>query len=471
MGIWSKKPLVAFVDDEHPLQLKRTLGPINLISLGIGAVVGAGLYSITGIAAAQHAGPAIILAFMIAAVGCTFSGLCYAELASMIPVAGSAYTYAYVAMGEIVAWMIGWNLILEYAIGSATVAVSWSAYFVSFLNDMGIHLPIAWVNSPWQTELGIFNLPAFLIVLVITLFLMSGIKESAFVNNIFVLIKMGVVVLFIGIGIFYIHADNYIPFIPENTGSFGSFGWSGILRAAGLIFFAYIGFDMVSTAAQEVKNPQKNVPIGILGCLLVCTTIYVIFSAVMVGLVPYNELDVAAPVAVAIEKTPFYWIQSLVKVAILAGFSSVILMMLYGQSRIFYSMAKDGFLPSAFAKLHPKYLTPWNCNLILLLFVGLWAALVPLSVVGNMASIGTLLAFIIVCFGTLILRYTHPEHERPFKVPFFPWIPILGILWCSMLIVSLDWMTWVRLVIWLVLGLAIYFFYSRKHINLKSQKT
>lgn len=464
MSFWRRKPLSVLMDEDHPHTLKRTLGPLNLISLGIGAVIGAGLFSITGIAAAQHAGPAIILSFIIAAVGCTFAGLCYAELAAMIPVAGSAYTYAYMAMGELLAWIIGWNLILEYAIGSATVAVSWSAYLVSFLQDFGIQLPTLWVSSPWNTPEGVFNVPAFLIVVVISMLLITGVNESAFVNNIFVAIKLSVVALFIGVGVFYIQWDNYFPFIPENTGTFGSFGWSGILRAAGLIFFAYIGFDMVSTASQEVKNPQRNVPIGILGTLVICTTIYVLFSAVMVGLVPYLQLDVAAPVAVAIEQTPFHWIQSLVKVAILAGFSSVILMMLYGQSRIFYSMANDRFLPDMFARIHPRFRTPWICNLVLMVFVGLWAALVPLSVVGNMASIGTLLAFVIVCAGTLILRYTHPEQERPFKVPFFPWIPILGIIWCSILMFSLDSLTWLRLSIWLLAGFFIYLFYSRKRL-------
>lgn len=482
MSITTKKPLRTAVEEfkaelakgeENLPQLTRVLGPWQLILFGVGAIVGAGLFSITGMAAAQHAGPAILISFVIAAIACAFAGLCYSELASMIPIAGSAYTYSYIAIGELVAWMIGWTLILEYAIGAATVAISWSAYFVSLLRDFGIHLPANWVASPWHHTLhqdgtmvpGVINLPAILIVVFTSLVLMIGMKKAAFANAFIVSVKVGIILIFIAVGLQYIKPENYTPFIPENTGTFGEFGWSGIMRAAGIIFFAYIGFDSISTAAQETVNPQRNLPIGILGSLAICTVLYILFAFVMVGLVHYTELDVAAPVALAIDQTPYVWLHVAVKVAILAGFTSVILILLLGQSRIFYAMSKDGLLPPIFSKLHPTWHTPWISNLILMGFVGLFSAFAPLYLVGNMTSIGTLLAFALVCAGVLILRYTHPEYPRSFKVAFVPTIPILGIISCLVMMCSLSLETWMRLIIWLVIGLLVYFFYSRHHAH------
>lgn len=477
MGLWTKKSLLdlqqGFEHADYHLALKRTLGAPHLIMLGIGAIIGAGLFSITGIAAAENAGPAIVIAFLIASIGCAFAGLCYSELAAMIPISGSAYTYAYVTLGELLAWIIGWDLILEYAIGSATVSISWSAYFVSLLHDFNIYLPTAILASPWQPVTmpdgslvyGVINLPAVAIVVAVSFVLMIGIKESALVNALVVVIKVAIVVIFIVIGFFYINPANYTPFIPPNTGVFGEFGWSGIFRAAGVVFFAYIGFDAVSTAAQETTNPQKAIPIGILGSLLICTVLYVFFAFVMTGLANYRELDVAAPVAVAISKTPFPWLHHLVKLAILAGFTSVILVMLLGQSRIFYSMAKDGFLPKVFSIIHPKFKTPWRSNLILMIFVASFGAFAPLSLVGHMTSIGTLLAFVIVCAGVLVLRYSQPAHPRPFKTPLVPLVPLLGILTCLIMMASLGIDNWLRLFAWLALGMLIYFFYGRKNVK------
>ncbi len=477
MGLFTKKPIDPHEEanelDAHVL--KRTLGPIDLILLGIGAVIGAGLFSITGIAAAQHAGPAIIVSFIIAAFACALAGLCYSELASMIPISGSAYTYAYMTLGQLVAWIIGWTLILEYAIGAAAVAISWSAYVVSILHQFEIPIPMALAASPWHPALnangelvhGIINLPAILILGLMTSILIIGIKESAKLNAVFVIIKVAVILLFIGIGIQYIHTENYVPFIPENTGTFGEFGWSGVLRAAGIVFFAYVGFDAVSTAAQEAKNPQRDMPIGILGALSICTLLYVIFSFIMVGLVNYKELNVAAPAALAIDQTPFAWLKGLVKIAIIAGFSSVILVVLLGQSRIFYTMACDGLLPKLFSDLHPTWHTPWKSSMVLFFLVAPLAGFVPLEVLGNMTSIGTLFAFIIVCIGTLILRYTHPEYPRAFRVPWVPFIPLLGIATCAMLMLALSFDTWLRLLAWLAIGLLVYFLYGRKHAKLK----
>jgi basic amino acid/polyamine antiporter, APA family len=473
MGIWSKKTLADLnkEPEEGNHQLKRTLTAFDLIMLGIGAIIGAGLFSITGIAAAENAGPAIVIAFIIAALGCAFTGLCYGELATMIPISGSAYTYTYATMGELIAWIIGWDLVLEYAIGAATVSISWSAYIVSFLHDLGINLPTQFIASPWQpirlhdgtSVYGFINLPAVIIIAAVSWLLIGGIREAAWVNSIIVLIKVAVVIAFIAIGFFYIDPSNYIPFIPENTGTIGEFGWSGILRAAGTVFFAYIGFDAVSTAAQETKNPQKVVPIGILGSLTICAILYILFAWVMTGLVNYKELNVAAPVALAIAHTPFLWLNWLVKFAILAGLTSVILVMLLGQSRIFYVMARDGLLPQLFADIHPQYHTPWRTNLILMVFVGLFGAFAPLSAVGHMTSIGTLLAFVIVCLGVMVLRYTDPDHPRAFKTPWFPLVPILGIIVCLAMMLLLGLENWLRLFVWLAIGIVIYFLYGRRH--------
>ncbi len=473
MGLWSKKLLSEFTLDKQ-IQGKgfnRALTTFDLIMLGIGCVIGAGLFSITGIAAAQNAGPAIAISFVLAAFGCLFAGLSYCELAAMIPISGSAYSYAYASLGELVAWIIGWDLILEYAIGASAVAISWSAYAVSFAKDLGILIPECFSASPWQIFslsgdrfcYGAANIPAACIVIAISLLLMRGIKQSSIVNTVFVMIKVTIALIFICVGAFYVNVENYSPFIPENTGVFGEFGLSGILRASGVLFFAYIGFDSVSTTAFEAKNPQKSVPRGILGSLFICTIIYILFSIVLTGLVNYKELGVAAPVALAISKTPYPWLQWLIKLAVLAGLTSVMLVLLLGQSRIFYAMASDGLLPKRFTQLHKEFKTPWVCNIVLLIGVSLIAAFVPITVISHTTSIGTLFAFVVVCAGVIILRVRHPDHPRTFKVPLFPYIPLLGIATCLLMMFSLDIMTWVRLFIWLAIGLVIYIAYGRKH--------
>lgn len=462
------------------LGLKRQLGGVNLVLLGIGAIIGAGLFSLTGLAAANNAGPAVTISFMVAAVGCAFAGLCYAEFASMIPIAGSAYTYSYATMGEFMAWIIGWDLVLEYAVGAATVAISWSQYLTKFLSYYNIHLPVELSHSPWETVTmadgsvvsGMINLPAVFIVILLSLLLMKGTKESASVNGVIVALKVAVVLVFIILGYNYIQAENYHPFIPDNTGTFGQFGWSGIFRGAAVVFFAFIGFDAVSTAAQEAKNPQRNMPIGILGSLIICTVLYVLFSLVMTGVANYKEFaGSAAPVAIAIQKMDYPWLQQLIILAILAGYSSVILVMLMGQSRVFFSMANDGLLPKVFSEVHPKYRTPWKSNLLFMAFVSLFAAFVPVTIVGEMTSIGTLFAFVLVCIGILVMRRTMPHVPRAFKTPLVPLIPILGIGTCFALMASLPLDTWMRLIIWMLLGVIIYFVYSRKHSLLNNKKT
>ncbi len=457
---------------EH--RLRRTLGPGNLIALGIGAIIGAGLFSLTGLAAAEHAGPAVAISMIVAAIGCGFAGLCYSEFASSIPVAGSAYTYAYVTMGEWIAWIIGWDLVLEYAVGAATVSISWSGYVVSLLHDLGLHLPPQLVAGPWEPVTlsdgsqiyGLINLPAVLIITVISFVLMLGIRESARANGVIVVIKLAVVLVFIGVGWMFVESSNYTPYIPPNTGEFGRFGISGIMAGAGIIFFAYIGFDAVSTAAQEARNPRRDMPIGIIGSLVICTVLYVLFAVVMTGMVPYTALGVSAPVAVAVDKTPYLWLNGLVKLGIIAGFTSVILVMLLGQSRVFYSMSRDGLVPEVFSAVHPRLRTPWRSNLLFCLFVAPLAAFVPLKVVGEMTSIGTLFAFVIVCAGVWVMRVKNPGIERPFKTPLVPLIPILGIVWNAAMMYSLGWDNWLRLAVWLVIGQIIYFVYSRRHSHL-----
>jgi APA family basic amino acid/polyamine antiporter len=476
MSLWRTKSL-EFLEAEAnsgTQKLERSLGPFSLILLGIGAIIGAGLFSITGIAAAENAGPSIVISFILASIGCAFAGLCFSELASMIPIAGGAYTYSYATMGEFVAWLIGWVLILEYSAGAAVVAISWSAYIVSLLQSFNIHIPAAIAASPWQPvhladgtqEYGLINLPALFIVAILSLLLIRGIDKSAKVNAVLVFIKVCVVLIFIGVGFFYINPENYTPFIPENTGTFGEYGWSGILRAAGIVFLAYIGFDAVSTAAQEVKNPQRDLPIGIIGSLVACTILYILFSLVLVGIVPYPELNVAAPVAEAVNRTPFFWLNGLMKLAIIAGLTSVVLVLLLGQSRIFFTMSKDGLIPTCFSSVHPKFHTPWISNLILMVGVGGFAAFAPLSIVGHVTSIGTLLAFAIVCGSVLILRKTRPDLKRPFRTPFVPLVPILGIITCSILMLSLGRTIWINLFIWMAIGLVIYFCYGKKHSHL-----
>ncbi len=472
MNLFIKKPISQLVESaesgEH--KLKRSLGALNLVSLGIGAIIGAGLFTLTGIAAAHNAGPAVVLSFVVAAIGCTFAGMCYSELASMIPVAGSAYTYAYATMGEFIAWIIGWDLVLEYAVASAVVAQGWSGYAVSFLRDVGLTLPAPLTACPFDMVTladgsqvhGIVNIPAVGIIVIISLLLMLGIKESAVVNDVIVVIKLIVVFTFIAVGVHYIKPANYVPFIPPNTGHFGEFGLSGVMRAAGIIFFAYIGFDTVSTAAQEAHHPQRDIPRGIIGSLFICTIIFILFSAVLTGMLNYKAMNGdPAPVATAINMTPYPWLKVMVKLGIIAGLTSVILVMLLGQSRIFYAMSRDGLLPKLFSDIHPKWRTPWLSNLLFMVFTGFFAGLFPISKLGNMTSIGTLLAFIIVCAGVMILRYSRPEIPRSFKCPCFPMFPMLGIFVCLAMMTSLDSETWWRLVIWLAIGLIIYFTYSR----------
>lgn len=476
--------------DSHGL--KRTLGPKSLVALGIGAIIGAGLFSITGGAAANNAGPAVTISFIIAAVACAFAGLCYAEFASMIPVAGSAYTYSYATMGEFIAWIIGWDLVLEYAVGAATVAISWSRYLVKFLGYYDIHLPASLTLSPWNSAslpdgtlvYGMVNLPAVFIVVMMSLLLIKGTKESAMVNGIIVALKVAVVLIFIGLGWSFINDANYTPYIPTNTGEFGAFGWSGVIRAAGVIFFAYIGFDAVSTAAQEARNPKRDMPIGILVSLAICTVLYILFAHVMTGVTNYTSFqgaDGIAPVAVAIDNmghvgpngvvTPaFPWLNKAIIVAILAGYASVIMVMLMGQTRVFFSMSKDGLLPKIFSEVHPKFQTPWKSNVLFMVFVSLFAAFVPANIVGEMTSIGTLLAFVIVCVGVIVLRKTQPDLPRAFKTPLVPLVPILGILCCLAMMISLPGDTWLRLIIWLAIGFAIYFAYSAKNSKLRNKQ-
>jgi APA family basic amino acid/polyamine antiporter len=466
-------------DTKHGL--KRALGPIDLTMLGVGAIIGAGIFVLTGNAAAQHAGPAIVLSMVLAGIACTFAGLCYAEMASMIPIAGSAYTYSYATLGEFLAWIIGWDLILEYALGAATVSVGWSGLVVDFLaKEMGVVIPRQWVAGPFQSitladgtvTQGIFNLPAFLIVLIITMILIIGVRESANVNTVIVFVKVGVVVSLIVVGIGFIVPSNWTPFIPPNTtGEFGKFGWSGILTGAGKIFFAYIGFDAVSTAAQEAKNPQRDLPRGILGSLVICTILYVLFAGVLTGVVPYTELNDPAPVAVAVNKMNMPFIGKAMKVGAIAGLTSVMLVMLFSQARIFWIMSTDGLLPKAFSTLHARFRTPYLSSVITGFVVAITGGLFPIGDLGDMVSIGTLFAFVLVCAGVLVLRRTKPDLHRPFKTPLVPVVPILGMLCCLGLMVGLGTKTWLRLLIWLLIGLVIYFAYGQKHSGVRKQAT
>ncbi|MBL0159384.1 MAG: amino acid permease [Bryobacterales bacterium] len=480
MSIFRKKSIEYLLQQAGEAgSLKRTLTATSLIGLGIGAIIGAGLFVRTAAASAEAAGPAVTLSFIIAAVGCLFAGLCYAEFAAMIPIAGSAYTYAYATMGEFAAWTIGWALVLEYALGAATVAIGWSEYLNNLL---GGAIPFQWCHSPMETSAagvqGILNAPALIVLLLVTALLIKGTEESARINAIIVFVKVAIVIGFIAIGWQFINPANHTPFmIPDGmAGHEGIFrhGWGGVLGGAGIVFFAFIGFDAVSTAAQEAKNPARDMPIGILGSLAVCTVLYVLFGHVLTGVANWQEFATAgkeASVAYAIQKymIGYEWLGTMVTVAILAGFTSVILVMLLGQSRVFYSMAKDGLLPNLFCALHPKFRTPYKCNMLLFVFVGAFAAFIPGSMAGDLTSIGTLFAFVVVCIGTWLMRRTDPGRPRPFKTPLVPLVPILGIIICSGMIISLDNRTQLTAFLWMIFGFAIYFLYSRYHSKLAGE--
>src|SRR5881396_1860575 len=485
--LFARKPLNRLMGEAQEVgehTLKRSLGWMNLVALGIGGIIGAGLFVRTAAAIADRAGPSVVLAFVVAGVGCAFAGLCYAEFASMIPVAGSAYTYSYATMGEFVAWIIGWDLVLEYAVGAATVAIAWSEYANRVLDWFGWRIPYAWSHSPFETAAngahGIMNTPAVFILLLLTGLLIRGTRESAFVNGFIVVLKVSIVLLVIGIGWGFMNPANHTPLIPAPTtyttpqGIVHDYGGiMGILGAAGVVFFAYIGFDAVSTAAQEAKNPKRNMPIGILGSLVICTVLYVLFSYVLGGVATVEDFRThgrEASVAFAITKymTGYEWLSKLVTVAILAGFSSVILVMLLGQSRVFYSMSHDGLVPKIFSDIHPRYRTPWKSNLLFFVFTGLFAAFIPEDIVGEMTSIGTLFAFILVCIGVWIMRNRRPDLERGFRVPALPVVAILGVIVCGAMIYGLGWTNWMRLIVWLVIGLIFYFTYGKYHSRINA---
>ena len=481
-GLFACKPLQQILQESEKKDgphLNRVLGPGALIALGIGAIIGTGIFVLTGTTAANYSGPALALSFVIAGIGCAFAGLCYAEFASMMPVSGSAYAYSYATLGEFIAWVIGWNLILEYLFAASTVAVGWSGYVVSLFHQLGINLPAALTHAPFgkipgtehiATTGAFLNFPAVFIVALISCLCYIGIRQAAWVNNTIVIIKVTVVLLFIGFGLAYIVPSNWVPFIPENTGHFGHFGWSGVLRGAGVIFFAYIGFDAVSTAAQEARNPKRDMPIGILGSLIVCTILYIAMAFVMTGMISYKELNVAAPVALALDKYPqLAWLAIPVKLGAIAGMTSVILVMLLGQPRIFLNMANDGLLPPLFGRVHPKYHTPHKSTVITGLCAMVIAGMLPVDILGELVSIGTLMAFAVVCIGVLVLRHTRPDQPRPFKAP-LPWFTcIAGAALCGYMMLALPGDTWIRLVAWTALGLAVYFLYGRKHSKLRNE--
>ncbi|MHC0613103.1 amino acid permease [Komagataeibacter oboediens] len=455
--------------------LKRVLGAGSLVALGVGVTIGAGLFSLTGIAAGSNAGPAVLISFVLAAMACAFAGLCYGELAGMIPAAGSAYVYAYASLGELAGWIIGWDLVLEYTVGASAVSVSWARYMRSLLDEWGIHLSPRLMASPFevvgmvdgQPIHGIANLPAVFIIGVLSLLLIRGISESARLNAIVVIIKLVIIAAVIGFGLPYIKTANYTPFIPPNTGEFGHYGVSGILRAAGTIFFAYLGFDAVSTVAQETRNPGRDMPIGLMGSLAICTFIYIAFSFVLTGLVNYHDMiGDAAPVATAIDQTPFGWLKAAVKLGIICGFLSVILVLLLGQSRVFFAMARDGLLPPMFGRTHARLGTPVACHLFFMGVTGVLAAFLPIEQLAHMTSIGTLLAFVIVCVGVIVLRVREPDRPRVFRVPGGAVIPVAGIISCGVMMLSLDGLTWLRLVVWLAIGLMVYALYGIRHSRL-----
>jgi APA family basic amino acid/polyamine antiporter len=478
-NIWLKKNIHQLMNEasDGDKGLKRSIGTLGLIALGIGAIIGAGLFTSTAEAIAFHTGPAVSISFVVAGVGCALAGLCYAEFASMIPIAGSAYTYAYATMGEFIAWIIGWDLVLEYGVASAKVATSWSEYLNKLLSNVfHVQIPYEFSHSPFQYSAdgvrGVMNVPAMFIILLLSLVLIRGVKGSSLVNGIIVIVKVGIVLLFIGFGWSYINPDNFVPYLPQNTNVSGEYGWTGIFAGASVVFFAFIGFDAVSTAAQEAKDPQRDMPKGILLSLLICVVLYILFAHVLAGVANYKEFRTVGQEASVTYVIDTYmkgygWLSTLVTVAILAGFSSVILVMLMGQSRVFFSMSKDGLVPPVFAQLHPKFKTPWKSNMLFFVFVGLIAAFVPASVISNMTVIGTLFAFVLVCLGIIVLRKTDPALPRPFRTPWVPFVPILGIIVCTGLIYTLGPANWLRLIIWLVIGIFIYFGYGVKKSKLQ----
>jgi APA family basic amino acid/polyamine antiporter len=470
MSLFFRKPIGELTAEAEAGTLRRSLGAFNLTTLGIGAIIGAGIFVITGTAAAQFAGPGIVISMMIAAIGCAFAGLCYAEFASMIPVAGSAYTYAYATLGELFAWIIGWDLILEYALGASTIAVGWSGTFVSILQDMGVSFPVQLTAPPGllvalqdgSTVTGIFNVPATLIILLVTVILIIGIRESASFNTAIVIVKVGVLLLFIAFGAKYIQTANWHPFVPPNTGKFGEFGWSGVLRGSGVVFFAFIGFDAVSTAAQEARNPQRDMPRGILLSLVICTALYIATALVLTGIIQYTKLNVPAPIADGVDAIGLRWLRPVVKLGAIAGLSSTMLVMLLGQPRIFYSMSRDGLLPPLFAAVHPRFKTPYVTTALTGIVVALVAGLFPIATLTQLTAMGTLLAFVMVSIGVWVLRRKSPELHRPFKTPWMPWVPILGAVICLAQMAGLPGTTWVRLIVWLVVGMAVYWLYGRR---------
>jgi APA family basic amino acid/polyamine antiporter len=478
-GLFATIPIAELAKESEGQSLRRTLGPGALIAIGIGGIIGTGIFVLTGLAAAQHAGPAIVLSFIVAALGCVFAGLCYAEFSSMVPVSGSAYAYSYATLGEFTAWFVGWNLVLEYLFAAATVAVGWSRYAVTLLNTWGINfLPPELTAAPLMLAPGgghslvasgaLFNLPAVFVAIMVTVICYIGIKQSTTVNGIVVLIKVAIVIAVIAFGAAYVNVDNWKPFIPPNTGVAGEFGWSGILRASGIIFFAYIGFDAVSTAAQEAKNPARDMPIGILGSLVICTLLYILMSGVLTGMVPYPQLNDAAPVAVALQAHPeLDWLTIWVIIGALAGLTSVILVMILAQARIFLTMARHGLLPPVMGSVHPKFRTPHVATAITGVIAALVAGSLPIGLLGELVSIGTLIAFVVVCIGTLVLRYTRPDLPRPFRVKAIWPVALLGIGFCSTMIFSLPNDTWARLIIWTIIGVIFYFAYGYKNSKLR----
>lgn len=475
--LFKKKDIATILNESENSTdgLKRSLSAFNLVTLGIGAIVGTGIFVITGQAAASYAGPALTISFFISALGCVMAGLCYAEFAAMIPVSGSVYSYSYTTMGEILAWFIGWILILEYLFACSSVAVGWSGYMLSLLHEWGLDLPAQLsyatfdhTKEGWVWTGSIINFPAIFIVSVVSAFLIGGIKQSAWVNNIIVIIKVSVILLFVGFGLSYVDTANWTPYIPENTGTVGEYGWTGILRGAAVVFYAYLGFDALSTAAGEARNPQRDMPKGILISLSICAVLYIAVTTVLTGIVHYKELNVAAPIAVAVDQagSGLSWLSPFIKLGAVAGLSSVILVMMLGQARIYYSISKDGLLPKVFSKVHSKHGIPRNATVFASIITGLIAGLFPLHVLSELVSIGTLMAFTIVCISIMILRKTQPDLKRPFRTPWVPFIPLLGAGICIVQMVFLPWSTWERMIAWTILGFIIYFLYGIKHSKL-----